>query len=225
MTGSEIKSFDHAISQAEIRRLVERDNPVVLEVGCHEGSDSVRFLETFPGIRLHCFECDPRPIARFRAHIHDPRCTLNEAAVSNVDGVTMLHQSGGSPGPTHPAEWDYSSSILMPTGHLENVPYCTFETRVEVRTVRLDTWLCQNPDIKMIDFIWADVQGAEHLLIEGGRKVLAQTRFFYTEFSNRPLYAGQIPLAKIQSLLPDFELFGIYEGWNALFVNGELTRK
>ncbi|MEN9248224.1 MAG: hypothetical protein Q6L50_08560 [Gloeomargarita sp. GMQP_bins_120] len=37
------------------------------------------------------------------------------------------------------------------------------------------------------DFIWADVQGAEVDLIQGGLQALANTRYFYTEYANTEL--------------------------------------
>jgi hypothetical protein len=69
----------------------------------------------------------------------------------------------------------------------------------------LDTWW-QKAGVGPIDFIWADVQGAEIDLIQGGQQALAQTRYFYTEYSNAELYEGQIPLRDILKLLPNFQL-------------------
>ena len=69
-----------------------------------------------------------------------------------------------------------------------------------------------------IDLIWADVQGAEGDLIEGGRQALARTRYFYTEYDDQELYEGQIPLAKLLSLLPEFEIVPRYR-WDVLLRN------
>jgi len=60
--------------------------------------------------------------------------------------------------------------------------------------------------IDFIDFIWADVQGAEVDLIRGAETTLARTRFFYTEHSNQELYEGQINLRAMLKLLPNFKL-------------------
>jgi hypothetical protein len=61
-----------------------------------------------------------------------------------------------------------------------------------------------------VDFIWADVQGAESDLIEGASGILASTRYFYTEYSNSEWYEGQITLPGLVQMLPDFELVRRY---------------
>ena len=43
---------------------------------------------------------------------------------------------------------------------------------------------------RAIDLIWADVQGAEADLIEGGTEALRRTRYFYTEYNNQELIRG-----------------------------------
>ncbi|MCS7030108.1 MAG: hypothetical protein NZL92_01060 [Gloeomargarita sp. SKYG116] len=50
------------------------------------------------------------------------------------------------------------------------------------------------------------MQGAEVDLIQGGQQTLAKTRYFYTEYSSEELYEGQINLATLLKLLPDFKL-------------------
>ena len=74
---------------------------------------------------------------------------------------------------------------------------------VEVRT--LDGW-AKEQGLETIDFIWADVQGAEMDLIQGAQKTLSRTRFFYTEYNDHQLYEGQPSLCRISASLPDFRI-------------------
>ena len=62
------------------------------------------------------------------------------------------------------------------------------------------------PEVKTVDLLWADVQGAEVDLIEGGRETLARTSYLYTEYSNAELYAGQINLEEILARLPGWRV-------------------
>lgn len=223
-----MKNYNRPITHAEIKDLVGRGRPrdmrtVILEIGCNNGNDSQAFLDTFPGpgLRLYCFEPDPRAIAQFKDRIRDPRCELIEAAIAADDGRTVLHMSGGRP-PGHPPDldWNMSSSIRQPTGHLQMSPWCTFDRKVEVETMRLDTWYKQHPELGTIDFIWADTQGAEVDLINGGRLALDNTRFCFTEFYNTPCYQGQINLAQIIELLgPRWQPMATYENYNVLMRN------
>lgn len=49
-------------------------------------------------------------------------------------------------------------------------------------------------------------------LIQGGLQALANTRYFYTEYANTELYEGQINLAQLLRLLPDFQLVYRFRG-------------
>jgi hypothetical protein len=75
--------------------------------------------------------------------------------------------------------------------------------------MQLDTWLAST-NLDRIDFIWADVQGAEEDLILGAGRALQITRFFYTEYSNEEWYEGQINLSGLIEALPDFEVAALF---------------
>jgi FkbM family methyltransferase len=217
------------ITKAEIKTLIGRDGyddtrTVVVEAGCNNGSDSQDFLNHFgAAFQLFCFECDPRAIEKFKANIHDPRCELIEAAVAAVDGRTQFFMSGGQAPGWPGSDWDMSGSIRQPTGHLKMSPWCTFNRKIEVETIKLDTWLSRRPELGVIDFLWADVQGAEVDLINGGREFLKRTRFFFTEFYQTPQYQGQINLEQIVAMLGrDWEALATYENYNVLLRNRSL---
>ncbi len=69
----------------------------------------------------------------------------------------------------------------------------------------LDTFFRQE-SLTGIDLIWADTQGAEEDLIMGGRLALSKTRYLYTEYGAQEYFEGQIGLARLLELLPDFKL-------------------
>jgi len=209
-----------SLTAADICQLVG-ESPVMLEVGCNDGTDTLRFVKAMPGIRLFCFEPDPRPAAVWRQRVSCKRACLIEKAVSDVDGEAVLYQSGGRPDPSGVGEWNKSSSIVEPTGHYKMSPWCTFTPGGSVPTIRLDTWLAQHnfPDI---DFIWADTQGSEGKLIAGGLETLKRTRYLYTEFYNTPMYAGQPSLPDICKMLRGWEPMALYGTDNCLLRNTTL---
>ena len=137
-----------------------------------------------------------------------------------VDGKTTFYQSSGLPPPElgnwakrwedNQEGWDLSGSIRKPKEHLDATPWCTFPDTIEVETKRLDSWLHEQEDIDTIDFIWADVQGAEADMISGGQEALARTRYLYTEYSNREIYEGQSDLRELLAMLPDYEIIYRY---------------
>jgi FkbM family methyltransferase len=193
--------------------------PVILDVGANDGTTTNDFLAEFPDGRVYAFEPDPRAIAKFKRNVTSSRAQLFETAIGAIDGTAEFYVSGGIPpwatsNPRiaerhYPDGWDESGSIRKPKSHRKFWPWVTFETKSLVPIARLDTWSrehCPGP----IDLIWADVQGAESDLIEGGQETLARSRFFYTEFSDDEWYEGQATLKALQAMIGEFALVGSF---------------
>lgn len=221
------------LTASEIRNLVG-ESPTIVEIGANSGEDTLKFLEVMPGAKIHCFEPDPRAIKRFEQNIQSNRIALYKAAVSDTDGLAVFHGSSGVaprefvPNPP-PAchlldSWDLSGSLKKPTGHLTYSPWVTFpkENEYQVHTIRLDTWMLEDPVIPIIDFLWIDAQGGEADIFSGGQEALKKTRYCYFEFYDKPLYEGQLPLKELLLLLPggitQWKLMRIF-GDNALVQN------
>ena len=102
-------------------------------------------------------------------------------------------------------DWDASGSIRKPTGHLKKYDWVSFDNAITVPTRSLDSW-AEERGIDRVDFIWADVQGAECDLIRGGTRTLAKTRYFYTEYDNETLFEGQWMLDDIVKNMPRHRL-------------------
>ena len=197
---------DSSITKDFIRQLIPIPNPTILDIGCNDGSTTIRFLETFPSPKIFCSEPDSRAASRFKIKVGNRKeVTFYEYALSDKDGEHTFYMSGGQGRKVMPEGWDYSGSIRKPKNHLIVHPWCTFEKTTTVETKRLDTWCQENP-IDRIDFMWMDVQGAEIDVIRGGRNALRNTRFLYTEYSNKELYEGQLTLKQLLKELPNFEV-------------------
>ena len=214
-----MKTFE--ISKGEIKDILKKENPLILEVGCNDGTDTLDFLETFKDCKIYCFEPDPRAIKQFK--VQDKRCKLFKIAISNEDGETTFNLSGGKDPYGKMDDWDQSSSIKKPKKHLKDYPWCNFDKKIKVKTKKLDTWAKEN-NINEVDFMWVDVQGAERELIEGGINTLNNTKYLYTEFYDEEMYEGQLNLQQILGLLPTFEIVKRF-GNNVLLKNGRKKDK
>lgn len=196
-----------SLKPERIRELIRRENPVILDVGCNDGEHTQMFLDLFPFATVYSFEPEPYAIELFKQRVTDPRARLITKAVGNVDGPVTFHQSDGRPTAQWTGlTWHYSGSTRKPKNHLRRYPWCRFERTTTVQSVRLDSMFA----FEDIDFIWADVQGAETDLILGGLETLQRTKFLYTEYSNEELYEGQATLKQIQCLLPDHEIVEVF---------------
>jgi FkbM family methyltransferase len=206
------------------RLLVGTAAPVILEVGANDGTATARFLQFFPNATVYAFEPDPRALAKFKSRGHHPRVRLFEMAIGADDGEAEFHVSSGLPeglAPEYlkrfPQGWDQSGSLRAPKTHTAVWPWVKFEKKMMVPVRRLDTW-AREQGIAKVDFIWADMQGAEADLIAGGRETLARTRYLHTEYSNDEWYEGQPTLAQLMDMLPNFTVLRRY-AMDVLFAN------
>ena len=209
------------ITVGELRYILGRDDPLIIEVGCNDCETTAKMLGVMPNARIVCFEPDPRPLARNCCR-GDERVTVHQLAISDRIERTTFYQSGGEvPHSTAPckADWDYSGSIHKPTGHLKRDEFVKFPSQIDVMTRTLDD---MNLFLsRQVDLVFADVQGAEARLILGGHATLRRTRYFYCEFYDVEQYERQPDLKGILSFLPYWDLVGIYAD-NALLCNRDL---
>lgn len=179
----------------DIYRFLRDLNPkVMLEIGVHFGEDTRKFREMLPNARIVGFEPDPRNIQIIRNTGIDKICEFHPIALSDKNEIRTFYMSSGKA--THQTDrqhlendWSSSSSLKKPTGHLDLHKWITFPQTAHVPCMRLD----DIPTLKegIIDFIWADVQGAEDLVFSGAKDVLSRTRYVYTEYAT-DLYEGQL---------------------------------
>ena len=188
-----------AISMQEMRRLVDRPDPVILEIGAHHGTETLRFLETFEHATVYAFEADPDVAKIWHANVKDPRAELIEMAISSQKGALTFHRSRST---DDTREGDASGSLKAPTEQMDRFPHIKFDQDITVPAISLDEWVAE-AGLDRIDFIWADVQGAEDQLIAGGRQTLEAARHFYTEYGKYQLYQGHLSFDALVKLLPN----------------------
>lgn len=181
-----------------IKKLLGKDNPTIFEIGCADGKDTLEFISTFgPGLKIHCFEPEIKNIKIVKETVKFDGHHLFEGAVSNNNGSIIFNRSRTD----NESDLSYSGSIKRPKHHLTNWPFIKFDQQVEVKTITIDTY-CKENNIDFIDFIWADVQGAELDMIEGAKEMLTnKVRYIYTEYANIEYYENQPTLEKILETL------------------------
>jgi len=209
-----------AIKISDLRALIGKNDPTILEIGANVGQTTEEFLREMPNARIFCFEPEPRAIQRFKNRIRNSNVTLFECAVGNQNGTINFHRSSGEGAAK---DWDQSGSIRSPKRVFETWPWLRFDSQIQVPIVRLNDW-AMDKNIGVVDLMWADVQGAESDVILGGADVIGNCRFFYTEYGLIEWYEGQVSLDHICETLADigFVLYRKFE-MDALFVNKNMT--
>jgi FkbM family methyltransferase len=125
---------------------------VVLDCGANVGLFSI--IAASKGATVHAFE----PMKDILPHLVEaaeyyPTITPWEAAVSNENGTVEMHFPGDGPGT--------ASSFVLNAG-------CK---TAKVETVTVDDFLRSN-GINRCDFIKADIEGAERLMLQGAQETL-----------------------------------------------------
>lgn len=128
---------------------------IVLDCGANHGTFSA--YAASKNCRCYAFEPTPalQPILQEYAGLYPGRIIPVECALSNQNGTTEFHLSNSSMA---------SSSLL---DRIQEKACITVSTRT------LDSFVEQNR-LPAVDFIKADIEGAERLMLEGAQKTLAK---------------------------------------------------
>jgi FkbM family methyltransferase len=196
-----------------------QDNPFVIEFGACDGFHTRIMLNILnsekPNYIYHLFEPVKDLIEPLINTLKsNSRVKAFNEAVGSKTGSFIFYQSSGGITKNGVLIDSYygSSSIRKPKIALQYWKEMRFAETI-CNTITFDDYLIrENLSDKIIDFIWADIQGAEVDLILGGEKAFKNVRYFYTEYSDVEIYEGEITLEKILELMPNFEIVEDYNG-------------
>lgn len=173
-----------------------KERITIFDIGACEGEDSIKYSNLFPNSKIYAFEPLPKNVSLINNNINKhniKNITVVNKALSNSNGLATFFVSDGKPQGANDSDWDYgnkSSSLLEPDKHKESAGFITFDTKIDVETVTLETY-CMENNVKGIDFVHMDVQGAELLVLEGAKKLINSVRSIWLEVSNISLYKDQ----------------------------------
>jgi len=166
--------FDSFIYE-EIKHCYDLDGAVIWDIGAHFGYHSLSFA-SLVGEKGHVYSFEPNPynIARFKLHleknaIQAKRITLNNFALSDVDGEVNFIISNDVNGSS--SSGSYLQNVIPP---LDSDTYKNFSTQV-VRTLKIDTFL-KTKGTRAADIIKIDVEGAELLVLNGGKNFFQKNK-------------------------------------------------
>ena len=201
------------LSKKAISGLIQNDRPIILEIGMYDGEDAREMAQLMPESTIYGFECDPRSIALYKSFDNPKNIILNEVAIGAKTGLVDLFMSDSETRRhyTDQDSWSASSSLRQPKTHLDLFPEVDFKKSIKVECTTLDKWYEKTIPNTIIDFVWADINGAEYDMILGGQNTLNRmTKYLYVEFSDKELYVGQPKKEQLLEALPNFEVTGMY---------------
>lgn len=170
--------------------VAEKSSPVIFDVGAHYGATALKYATLIPKSEIWAFE--PYPIAFRQLQAATQNC---EARVHPV-GMALSCMSGVA---------TLNCNLIDQTNSLLSIDAKANETwgdgvlstvaAIPISSTTLDKFVDQNA-IKGIDILKLDVQGMEHLVLEGGRKTIERgaVGVIYAEIITMPTYVGQMGL-------------------------------
>lgn len=179
-----------------------RGDGVVIHVGGCQGAESAKLYMAFFR-EMVILEPDSRNLQALRRRMHDLTQThgflarVYPFAASDKNGRAVLNLSNNNDG----TPWTESNSLKKPKLHTGQSPELNWKTEIEVGTVALDS-IFENMGKPVVHLCYCDVEGAEDLLLKGAQKMLAKTRFFFTEWSKNERYEGALGLEAVFRMLP-----------------------
>ena len=184
----------------EMRRLFA-STPVttIFDVGAHHGHVSLSFRRLFPHSTVYAFEPFPESFERLsRNTAADPLIQPLKFGLADVEGA-RLFSSNASSATNSLFESDNRGAETWGPGLLET------DRRISLPFSTIDRFVVDR-NIRSIDILKLDVQGAEYLVLKGAEQLLAQSRIklIYSEVITQPTYRNQEPLHQVLRMFHDY---------------------
>lgn len=192
------------------------DRPIsVIDVGAHDG-DFTFGLACYCGLtKAVLVEPLPHKVQVLQGRFAPPHYQVFGCALAGESGTATLRVNA----------MEATSSLLSLRRDRPEVSDLQLgeERQVEVPQRTLDS-IAAEAGLGAVDLLKIDVQGAEHLVLAGGRETLGRTRIIWVETAFKPIYEGSTTFAEVYATLnaAGFQL----QNWSPAWVSptGELLQ-
>ena len=152
----------------------------IVDVGAHIGSFTKSISASYSINVAILVEAQKALVDRLSRDFTGPNFRVIHAAVTDKSGTTILHRTKFEP----------AASVLMPIVTSEHMSLIELHHEDEICPAGSLDELLAPLALEIVDLVKIDVQGAEHLVLAGGRETLARTRVLWVEVSFERLYEG-----------------------------------
>lgn len=184
--------------QDSLHRLIEkvvRPGMICFDIGANIGSIGLHLGRKVGNDgHVHAFEPAPSVVSRLQANVDRNEMqaviSIHEIAIASHTGTMTLSHA-------KPTEINHGMGTVTATAH-------TFlSERKEIPAMTLDDFVREN-DIPRLDFLKADIQGAEYGMLQGARDSLSKFKpLLVLEVSPEDLAVGNITPADLLCLLTE----------------------
>jgi len=162
----------------------------VIDVGAYRGHVVKVMNYIFPNAKIYAFEPVAENINYINSHTTIPNLVLVSMAISSLIGKTTFYKNCHLP----------TSSLLKIDNKKNKNHSLSKYSEISVQTTTLDSYF---HDIKLDEkiFLKIDVQGAEDMILKGGKELLAKVAIINIETTFNGLYKKEYPFSKIYDIL------------------------
>lgn len=154
----------------------------IIDAGAHQGKVSQTIKLLFPNSDVYAFEPNSKLHSEIKSVIKD-KLTIIPFALSNKDSKSIFYNYK-----------DPAMSSLLPLKNEEE------NKKTTVKTITLDSYF-KNKKLKKNIFLKIDTQGAEELILRGGKNILKDILIIHVETFFDPLYKNQTLFKNIYEFL------------------------
>jgi FkbM family methyltransferase len=189
------RTLDHAIKSIIIKK-----NPVIFDIGAHEGESIERFKKLFKNPIIHSFEPQLQSFKILRSKKENEKIFLNNFGLGSKKEKKELFINSNT-----------ASSSYLNIDNKDKFFKSVKTTKKEL--TKIDTFdnYFNNSKIDFVDFVKIDVQGFEEDVLRGAIKSLDKVKLIEVEIVFVNLYEKKSSFFKIESILNEynFELFSL----------------
>jgi len=175
---------------------------VIFDVGAHHGESADFFYRTFPGATIYSFEPNPKAASQI-IEKNIPGNQVFELALTDFNGKAVFNLQDIS---------HLSSLSLINRKSHDSLGYAEREEHesIQVETIRGDEF-ANRYEIPKIDLLKVDVQANEVKTIKGFSGIISMVKIVFVEVSFYDFYTQKSSISEVESALPGFEIYDIYE--------------
>ena len=183
--------YSEKFNSDEIYFNVEKDEPVILDCGAHNGLSTIYYKLHYPNAKIIAIEPNPKDFSLLKENIESN-------SISNVHFVNAALTPAGNTvdffvDASDENPWSIGDSIVH---KLETLSRNVKAKKIEVPAVQLSTYLTDSIDIMNLD-----VEGAETMVLEEAGNKLRNVRNIAIDYHGTPKINPENKLETILDLL------------------------
>jgi FkbM family methyltransferase len=201
-------SNDESLSAFGVQRqLIQRESPMIFDIGAHIGTVTQEYRSLFPDATIHSFEpFSSSYVSLERRFSQDGNIFPHQVAVCENTNKQTLYSNRSAPTNSLLSR-DSLADALWGQGLLDT------SSKIEVESTTIDCFCAEN-DIRAIDILKIDIQGAELRALQGAEDMLSRQAIslIYLEIIIGETYVEQPRFLEYIQRLDSYgyELFDLY---------------